>query len=241
MPEPIVIIDPVEVPPSEDNGNVPLETLETPTEAPKEEPTPEVKPDAEPTPPVEPVVEAELFELPDGRKVDASTLSKEWKENFYPEYTRKSQELATLKPTTTPETEKPSRDENWVPGSYNELIQIAKEEAKLEIQREKDAEAQSIKQIEEAVTGQLTEIKTKDPTLNENALFLHATKYGFRDLRLAHQNMKDMAEAIKTTKQTTAKDVAKRQDPVSSKPGATGTRPDPSQFENARDYLRSLG
>jgi predicted NAD-dependent protein-ADP-ribosyltransferase YbiA (DUF1768 family) len=37
-----------------------------------------------------------LFELPDGRKVDASTLSKEWKENFYPEFTRRSQKLAEI-------------------------------------------------------------------------------------------------------------------------------------------------
>lgn len=35
----------------------------------------------------------ELFELPDGRKVDKETLSKEWKENFYPEFTRRSQKL----------------------------------------------------------------------------------------------------------------------------------------------------
>lgn len=41
--------------------------------------------------------EKELFELPDGRKVDASTLSKEWKENFYPEFTRRSQQLAEIK------------------------------------------------------------------------------------------------------------------------------------------------
>ena len=41
--------------------------------------------------------EESLFELPDGRKVDASTLSKEWKENFYPEFTRRSQQLADIK------------------------------------------------------------------------------------------------------------------------------------------------
>jgi len=39
----------------------------------------------------------ELFELPDGRKVTAEQLSKEWKENFYPEFTRRSQQLAELK------------------------------------------------------------------------------------------------------------------------------------------------
>jgi predicted NAD-dependent protein-ADP-ribosyltransferase YbiA (DUF1768 family) len=40
--------------------------------------------------------EKELFELPDGRKVDSTTLSKEWKENFYPEFTRRSQKLAEI-------------------------------------------------------------------------------------------------------------------------------------------------
>jgi predicted NAD-dependent protein-ADP-ribosyltransferase YbiA (DUF1768 family) len=48
--------------------------------------------------------EKELFELPDGRKVDSSTLSKEWKENFYPEFTRRSQKLADIE-RTTKETE----------------------------------------------------------------------------------------------------------------------------------------
>ena len=36
----------------------------------------------------------ELFDLPDGRKVPAGELSKEWKENFYPEFTRRSQQLS---------------------------------------------------------------------------------------------------------------------------------------------------
>jgi len=39
----------------------------------------------------------ELFDLPDGRKVPAEELSKEWKENFYPEFTRRSQQLAEFK------------------------------------------------------------------------------------------------------------------------------------------------
>jgi hypothetical protein len=38
--------------------------------------------------------DVELFDLPDGRKVDAATLSKEWKENFMPEFTKRSQALA---------------------------------------------------------------------------------------------------------------------------------------------------
>jgi predicted NAD-dependent protein-ADP-ribosyltransferase YbiA (DUF1768 family) len=48
--------------------------------------------------------EKELYELPDGRKVDSATLSKEWKENFYPEFTRRSQKLAEIERQKT-ETE----------------------------------------------------------------------------------------------------------------------------------------
>ena len=40
--------------------------------------------------------EAELFELPDGRKVDAKSLTREWKENFLPDYTKKAQRLAEI-------------------------------------------------------------------------------------------------------------------------------------------------
>ena len=40
--------------------------------------------------------EQELFELPDGRKVNAQDLSKEWKENFMPEFTKRSQRISQL-------------------------------------------------------------------------------------------------------------------------------------------------
>lgn len=226
----------IEVIHSEDDGNVPAP-------APSAAPTEPVAP-TEPTEPVattEPAAEPELYELPDGRKVDAATLTKEWKDNFYPEYTRKSQELAAAK-TGQPITTEPTKEslEDWQPQTYAEIVEKAKQEMKADIVREQQEQEASVRAIEDAVASQLTEVKTKDPTVNENLLFQHATKYGFRDLRLAHQNMQDMSNAIKATKQITAKDVAKRSDPVSTAPGATGTRPDPSQFENARDYLRSL-
>ena len=73
---------------------------ETPIESPSEETKTESPAEkVEATEPVEPKVE--LFELPDGRKVDGQTLAKEFKENFIPEFTRKSQELAELKKGTT--------------------------------------------------------------------------------------------------------------------------------------------
>lgn len=225
--------DTIDVAPSAENGNVPVDV---PSEQPKE-----LAPVVEPVATTEPVMET--FELPDGRKVDAATLSKEWKENFAPEFTRKSQALAELEKGTLPtnkSTEKPYQDPNWQPQTYAELIEISKQELKADLAKEQQVKTEAQKALEDAVATQLTELKTADPTLNENALFLHATKYGFRDLKAAHQNMKDMSELVKKAAETTAKNIAKRNDPVSVIPGATGTNPNPSNFANARDYLHSL-
>lgn len=219
----------VEAAPSEENGNIPLDTpsepVETETPAVVEEPT-------------EPVVE--LYELPDGRKVDAETLSREWKENFYPDYTRKSQALAAKEtPLETPAESKFS-DPKYVPQTYEEILQEAEARALRTIEGREQARVEAQRTIENAVETQLSEIKKTDATLDENALFVHANKYGFRDLKQAHQNMKDMRDVVKTVKQATAKDIAKRVDPVSVSPGATGAKSDPSQFATARDFLRSL-
>lgn len=232
----------IEAVPSEDNGNVPAHAPETPP-APPSEPvkteTPAVNGGETP-----PAVEPELFELPDGRKVDAGTLSKEWRENFMPEFTRKSQALATVTETINPKPAEPPKnplaDPNYIPQTYEELA--AQIEARIignQQQKEEDRVAQQ-KAVEDMVVGQLTDIKKTDPTLNENALFQHAVKYGFRDLKQAHQNMKDMSATIKATKEQTANDINKRKDPVSTVPGATGGRPDPAQFTSATEYLRAL-
>lgn len=229
----------VEALPSADNGNIPVD-------APNPEPKPAEPAPAAPKEPAAPAAtEPELFELPDGRKVDAETLAKEWKENFMPDYTRKSQELAkvTKPPEALPDnkpTPKVYENPEWQPSSYAELIAIAKEEVKGDFAAEEKARAEHAAAVENMVVTQLNELKTADPTLNENALFLHANKYGFRDLKLAHQNMKDMSEVIKKTQTTTAANIAKRNDPVSISPGATGAKPNPSNFGNAVEFLRSL-
>lgn len=235
MTEPVTPAESIDVAPSEDNGNVPAETLETPAQTPA---APAV---------TEPVatVASELYELPDGRKVDGQTLAKEWKENFAPEFTRKSQELATLKQgkestLPNPNPTNPTTDPNWVPQTYGEIIQLAKRSALEEIEQKEQARVSAQKALEDAVANQLSEVKKLDPGLNENALFLHANKYGFRDLKAAHTNMKDMGEIVKKVQQTTAANIQKRNDPVSVLPGATGTKLDPSAFASARDYLRAL-
>lgn len=219
----------IDVAPSEDNGNVPAEA---PNETIVETPIVE-----QPIVPVEP----ELYELPDGRKVDAETLSREWKENFYPDYTRKSQALAAKEtPATSVADPTPLTDE-WVPNSYAEIIQRAKQETRAELERDQQAQIKQQQEIEENVSNQLLEIKTVDPTVNENALFLHASKYHFTDLKAAHQNMKDMFNMVKTVQTTTAANIAKRNDPVSISTGnSSGTLPDASQFASAGEYLQSL-
>lgn len=220
----------MEVPPSEDNGNVPAEVPEvTPEPTPSEPPA--VVPTEDKTEPV-----AELFELPDGRKVDAATLSKEWKENFYPEYTKKSQDLAKIQTTINPPPETPK----FEPQTWDEVTDRATQNA-LKIIEDRDAKRiADQKAIEDSVGKQLEEIKAIDKTLDENTLFLHATKYGFRDLKQAHQNMVDMRAVIKKTQETTVQNINKRNDPVSMKPGANGNQPNPSQFLTSREYLRAL-
>lgn len=212
-------------------------------QAPTEEPVVETEPIVEPVTPTEPQepaqpAEPELYELPDGRKVDADTLSKEWKENFYPEYTRKSQELAQVKQATQPVQTEPK--EEWIPQTYEEIIEKAKQEVFRTIEQTQQEKIESQQKIETEVSSQLESLKKVDPSLNENALFQHAMKYKFTDLQLAHQNMKDMSALVKNVQETTAKNIAKRQDPVSITPGAGVGRPDPRNFSSATDYLRSI-
>lgn len=212
-------------------------------QAPSEEPVVETEPTIEPVTPTEPQesvqpTEPTLYELPDGRKVDAETLSKEWKENFYPEYTRKSQELAQVK--QTPQTAPSEPKEEWVPQTYEEIIEKAKQEVFRTIEQTEKQRVEAQQKIETEVLTQLESLKKVDPNLNENALFQHAMKYKFTDLQLAHQNMKDMNMLVKSVQETTAKNIAKRQDPVSITPGAGVGRPDPRAFGSATDFLRSI-
>lgn len=234
----------IEVPRSEEGGNglppeAPIETPKTETPAEKVE-------TVEPTEPT--VVTEELFELPDGRKVDAETVAQEYK-NLLSDYTRKSQELAKVKQpetiTNTP-TESPFANPEYVPQTYEELLKEAELRAVRAIEAKEQSRIEAERAIEDTVASQIKELKTIDKNLNENALFLHANnyraKYGisFPDLKSAYTHMKDVAELTKNVQKTTVENIAKRNDPVSITPGATGQRPDPSQFENARDYLRSL-
>lgn len=226
----------IAVAPSEDNGNISVETEPSEVVAEPVE-TPETPAEVvETVTPTEP----ELYELPDGRKVDAQTLTKEWKENFLPDYTKKSQALAAKETEHITKPINPLADPNYVPQTYEELAAQIEERTLQKLEAKETARIEQQRALEATIEGQLSEIKKADPTVNEMSLFLHANKYGFRDLKVAHQNMRDMSEAMKTVKQQTAADIAKRADPVSIKPGATGGRPNPSQFSSSIEYLNAV-
>lgn len=225
-----------------------VETPATPTpETPAEPaPTAEAKPE---TPEAKP--EAELFELPDGRKVDGSTLAKEWKENFMPDYTKKSQTLAQLTKAVTPEAEpKPElpkwKDPNWEPQTYAEIIEAAKLSLKDEQAAEQRQKEEQQAQVNSWIDGQLAEIRKIEPNVSEDLLFQHANKYKFSDLVTAFQNMKDTNLAIKKTEQKVLQNIQKREEPIAGKPGA-GMAPSgidynfiSSSRESANEYLARI-
>lgn len=224
----------IAIAPSEDNGNTPIETPSEPiASAAPAEPT-------EPAAPAEPTVE--LFELPDGRKVDGAGVLNEYI-NLQKDHTHKSQELAKLKTEPLPNNEPPKskyEDPTYVPQSYEEILKVAEERALKAVEAKEQSRIDAQQAIETTVATQLSEVKALDANINENALFLHATKYGFTNLKVAYQNMKDMTDMAKQVQKTTADNITKRNDPVSISPGANGARPNPSNFSSALDYLRSL-
>lgn len=233
-------MDPVEsmdVPPSDDQGNLPVDQPDN-TPANGGQPTPD------PATPAEPV----MYDLPDGRKVTADELASEFKENFLPEFTRRSQRLAELEkpPVSTinnqpqPQPENKYADPNYVPQTYEEIIAAAEARAVASIEAREKAQIETRQQVETQVANDIAEIKKTDPNVNTDALFQHAVKYGFSDLKVAHKNMQDLAAAIKATKEETAKNITKRNDPVSRTTQPSGGKPNPQQFGSARDYLGAI-
>ena len=226
--------------------------VETPS---TEEPAPEEAvvetPEAPEEVAVEEAPEETLYETPDGRKVDAATLQREWKENFLPEFTRKSQALAKYESeknlNNQPKNEPEWKSPDYVPGSYAELVEVAKAEAIAEIQNSTKAEQERVASIQQAVEEEISSLKAKDPSLDENSLFQHANKYGFHNLSMAHANMMDMKKTIVDVEQRTVKNLKNREaDPISTTPRgdiAESSGYDPSemsQYDGAAEYLASL-
>lgn len=204
-------------------SNVPAEPA-----TPAETPTPDVTP-TEPAP-----TEPKLYDLPDGRKVDAATLAREFHEKFLPDYTRKAQELSRLKsqkPINNPETPteqpkptdnaKPWEDPNWQPKDWGEVISIAERQAyeRLTSSEKEALERQSM--VEAYVNAQLDEVKALDPKVDEGQLFAHAQKYGFDNLKNAFINMKEMQQVRIQAEQNALKNINTRK----AEPISTGSAP----------------
>ena len=190
-----------------------------------------------------------LYDLPDGRKVDAATLQREWKDNFLPDYTRKSQELATYrKPAEAPVAPVPAwKEPGYTPASYDELIELGAQEAVARMENSRRQEEQQKQEVTARVDQQLTELKHNDPGLDENAFFAHATKYGFTDVKLAHENYRFVRDAVSQAEARAIQNAQTRAVvPVAPPAGVTPVSNDTidpaaiGRFGSAREYLASL-
>lgn len=220
-------------------------SVETVVETPSVE-TPEVQVTPE-TPVVETPV-ATLYDLPDGRKVTAEEVKIEY-ENLLKDYTQKSQKLSSYeninkpKEEDVPEWKRP----DYVPKSYAEVIEIAEQRALDRIKQERNEEDARTKEVAQLVDSQIAEIKKTDAALDESALFAHANKFGFRDLKSAHVNMQAIKQAAIDAEQRTLKNLKARGiDPISvtATPvvddGAIDYAAIAGGTESALDYLRRI-
>lgn len=184
----------------------------------------------------------ELYELPDGRKVDAQTVATEYK-NLLSDYTRKSQALANYEKANI--NSQPNDTKDWVPETYEEILAKAEERVFQRMEEKQRAEQEFEQQIVSQVDSELAEIKKLNSSLDENKLFEHATKYKFPSLMSAYQNMQDMNKSLEAIREQTAKSIQKR----NSDPVAIGNAPviedeaiyEPGSRNNSlKDYLRAL-
>lgn len=228
----------------------------SPTPKPEETPAPEApKVDSEPPAPDAPKIEPDTYDLPDGRKVDGKTLVKEWKENFLPDYTRKAQELAALKRGEKPEINKPSDDipdwkkPDFVPETYADLVEIAKKEVMNDILTTAQKQEAEQKALADAIEADIAEIKKIDPTIDENLVFAHANKFGFKDLKQAHANYRAMKEVELNTEKRVLQNIQSRKEtPVAdgktakvTPPSTEGITYDPANVnQSASEFLQSL-
>jgi hypothetical protein len=207
----------------------------TPSEPPKEEPAeaPKEAPAAE-------VPTVKLYKLPDGREVDADTVMQEYT-NLLPEFTRKSQRVAELEGKSQQPEVPDWKKEGYVPKSYAELVELGKAEALKEISAREAAEAAKRAEISASVDAAVAAIKARDPKLDEDALFTHANKYGFRDLNLAYENMQEIKKVATVTEERVLKGAGKKIDPIATGTGAgSGSAPRYPQATSATEFLQRL-
>lgn len=224
----------------------PVLSGDAPAPTPSEPEAPVVDTPAPETP--APSAEA-LYDLPDGRKVPAEVVKSEY-ENLLKDYTQKSQRLAEIERAKAPQINNQEVPEwkrpDYIPKSYDELIERGAELALQRLQETRQAEEARTREVVTLVDSQIAELKKADPKLDENALFSHATKYGFRDLKVAHQNMTALKQAALDAEQRTLKNIRARGDtPIAGAPGVkvNDGALDPNigkKYGSALEYFHSL-
>lgn len=143
-------------------------------------------------------VDQELYDLPDGRKVDAKTLSREWKENFMPDYTKKSQRLSEYEKsqleaeTRAEDSANKAIDENELFNSVDPNVKLVlkaafkafiKEENEAKAKAEKDAKlAADLKAAEEKYNG-----KDGKPKWNSEEMVPFMVEKGIYDYDVAYE------------------------------------------------------
>lgn len=208
--------------------------MEEITQAPVEAP---VEPVTEPTAEAVAAPEPQLYELPDGKKVDAETLAKEFSQNFYPEYTRKSQELSALKSKFNPQPENKEpiqapweTDPNWTAENYSDLAAPLKQQITREVWEEIAKQAEAVEREEQertqAVQQEIDYIKSIDKDADPGKVMSHAAKFQFPSLVAAWQNLKTIDEAVKIAEERAVKNMTQRAaNPVGVPPASGNATP----------------
>lgn len=201
-------------------------------------------------PPTTPV-EVPQYELPDGTKADAETLARAWKENFMPEFTRKSQELAALKSKISTPKEEPSTpttnpldNPEWQPGNYNELSQAIEQKVWNQILESASAEDRQRSERDAYIQREIDEIKTVDKDVDVNRVMAHAAKYAFSSLIPAYQNMRAIEDASRLAEERVLKNIQARSNtpvgtPTAGSPAMTFPPDVKTGLEKARYILRN--
>ena len=192
-----------------------------------------------------------LVELPDGRKVTPQVAVEEYK-RLQGEFTKKTQELAELKRDQAPQA-KPWQDPSYQPQTWEEVMQIATEEAVNRIRSEDAERTERERAANDALETEIRAIKSVDSSLDSDAVLNFSNKrmetLGIRypSFSAAYSDYKFMQKQEKLTEKRVIEQKKQREaDPVSagSPNGApsssTEYEPGMSLHEKAQMALKRL-
>lgn len=134
-------------------------------------------------------------------------------ENLQKDYTVKSMKLAELEKIKDEPVQKEAWEEpNWQPKTWQEVFEAGKQATLREVspllseveqaKQQRDAQAQATT----AAEAEMSAIKTKDASVNEDLVYKIANKYG-STLSAAYQFLKDTQELEKTVEQRVLKNL----------------------------------